>query len=420
MTPDEPSLATPDARLSFASDVKPLFRESDRTAMRRAFDLWSYGDVVAHGQAIAARLKDGSMPCDGRWPADRVAVFERWLNDGLASVTPGPVLVFGATGTRAARSPASCSPGRSPCGRWSATRGLERARALLDLGAELVVGDLQDEWSLARALSTVRVAYAITTPFEERPRGRGAPGDTIIRAASQAGLPWLILASVASAGRAPVPHFQSKAQIEARLRDSPVPWTVVAPSYFYENVLGSRDSLRQGVLPMPLPVQTPLHQVALRDLGAVVAAILDRRDEHLSARIEIAGDAPTPAKMAAALGVARRADGRSETLSARNPDLAAMYAFLADTGYGIDVPAVRARYPEVNLSTLRNGRVSWRSPHNPTRADERPLMMKDGPGPDEWDAAVSGGAIRINACGALPPAGRGASGVGSRYGAVGR
>jgi hypothetical protein len=82
VTPDEPIAAG--RRPSFASDIRPLFRESDRTAMARAFDLWSYDDVVGHGQAIAGRLKDGSMPCDGRWPADRVALFERWLSDGSA------------------------------------------------------------------------------------------------------------------------------------------------------------------------------------------------------------------------------------------------------------------------------------------------------------------------------------------------
>lgn len=83
MTPEAPS--TLDSRPSFAADIKPLFRESDRTAMRRAFDLWSYDDVVAHSQAIAARLKDGSMPCDGPWTNDRVALFERWLNEGSAA-----------------------------------------------------------------------------------------------------------------------------------------------------------------------------------------------------------------------------------------------------------------------------------------------------------------------------------------------
>lgn len=68
--------------LSFQTDIKPLFRESDRDAMRRAFDLWSYADVSAHGTQIAAKLQDGSMPCDGPWPADHVALFTSWLSDG--------------------------------------------------------------------------------------------------------------------------------------------------------------------------------------------------------------------------------------------------------------------------------------------------------------------------------------------------
>lgn len=228
--------------------------------------------------------------------------------------------------------------------------GSDRAKALVDLGAELAVGDLTDEWSLAQALSAVSVAYAITTPFENGPDAEVRQGDTIIRAAAQAGLPWLILASVAAAGRAAVPHFQSKARIEARLRDTSVPWTVVAPSYFYENVLGT-SSLRDGVLELPLPVSTPLHQVALRDLGALVAAVLNRRDEHLSQRVEVAGDAPTPTEMAAALGV-RAVQTSTQKLARRNPDLAAMYRFLAETGYEIDVPALRGRYPEVPWSSF--------------------------------------------------------------------
>ncbi|HEX3831833.1 MAG TPA: hypothetical protein VHW04_07670 [Solirubrobacteraceae bacterium] len=83
MTTEKPTPPDP-AALSFASDIKPLFRESDRTAMKRAFDLWSYDDVVTHDQAIAGRLKDGSMPCDGPWPTDQVLLFERWIKDGSA------------------------------------------------------------------------------------------------------------------------------------------------------------------------------------------------------------------------------------------------------------------------------------------------------------------------------------------------
>ena len=81
---DEPGAGSSNSPIRFASEIKPLFRESDRTSMRRAFDLWSYDDVVAHARAIAGRLKDGSMPCDGAWPGERVALFERWLDEGAA------------------------------------------------------------------------------------------------------------------------------------------------------------------------------------------------------------------------------------------------------------------------------------------------------------------------------------------------
>ena len=72
----------PAQEISFDADIKPLFREKDRDAMRRAFDLWSYTDVQAHAGAIAERLKDGSMPCDGAWPQERVELFERWVDEG--------------------------------------------------------------------------------------------------------------------------------------------------------------------------------------------------------------------------------------------------------------------------------------------------------------------------------------------------
>jgi hypothetical protein len=75
-------MTVPDHPLSFTADIKPLFRESDRAAMRGAFDLWSSEDVRAHGAAIVGKLRDGSMPCDGAWPGDWVDLLERWLADG--------------------------------------------------------------------------------------------------------------------------------------------------------------------------------------------------------------------------------------------------------------------------------------------------------------------------------------------------
>lgn len=73
-------MATPDA--SFETDIKPLFREKDRDSMRNAFDLWSYVDVQTHAAAIAERVKNGSMPCDGAWPRESVELFEHWVEQG--------------------------------------------------------------------------------------------------------------------------------------------------------------------------------------------------------------------------------------------------------------------------------------------------------------------------------------------------
>jgi hypothetical protein len=71
-----------EAATSYATDVKPLFRDKDRSSMERHFDLWSYDDVRDNASAILTALEAGSMPCDGAWPADHVDVFRRWVAEG--------------------------------------------------------------------------------------------------------------------------------------------------------------------------------------------------------------------------------------------------------------------------------------------------------------------------------------------------
>ena len=72
------------SKLGFEADIKPLFRDKDRQAMLRAFDLWAYSDVVGHADAIAHQLGEGTMPCDGPWPQEQVDRFRRWLEEGAA------------------------------------------------------------------------------------------------------------------------------------------------------------------------------------------------------------------------------------------------------------------------------------------------------------------------------------------------
>jgi hypothetical protein len=75
-------LSTTDKPISFAQHIQPLFREGDRESMKWAFDLWSHDDVAGNSDAILGRLRDGTMPCDGAWPDEQVAVFQSWVEAG--------------------------------------------------------------------------------------------------------------------------------------------------------------------------------------------------------------------------------------------------------------------------------------------------------------------------------------------------
>jgi hypothetical protein len=72
--------------LSFAQDIRPLFRDSpDIDTMKElGMDLSSYADVKTHAEAIHARLEDGSMPCDEAWPKAQIARFKQWMDEGMA------------------------------------------------------------------------------------------------------------------------------------------------------------------------------------------------------------------------------------------------------------------------------------------------------------------------------------------------
>lgn len=68
--------------IGFEKDIKPLFRERDRQAMKWAFDLGSYDDVAANSDAILERLSNGTMPCDSAWPEQQIELFRRWTEAG--------------------------------------------------------------------------------------------------------------------------------------------------------------------------------------------------------------------------------------------------------------------------------------------------------------------------------------------------
>ncbi len=72
--------------LSFANDIRPLFRETldVDTMLLMGLDLSSYEDVKVKARRILARLEDGSMPSDKPWPPERIGIFKTWIQEGMA------------------------------------------------------------------------------------------------------------------------------------------------------------------------------------------------------------------------------------------------------------------------------------------------------------------------------------------------
>lgn len=230
------------------------------------------------------------------------------------------------------------------------------AQRLAAAGVEVVSADLADEVSVARAFAGVDGAYTLTTPFEEGPAAEVAQGRTILASAVQARVPHLVFSSVADADQhTGIPHFDSKAAVEAALAQSGLSYTIVGPSYFYDNMLGGLDAIKAGVFELPLPAEVPLQQLSRRDLGRFVAAVLTDPDPVRGARIDLASDEPTGRQMAAALSETL---GRPVELVTHDPaliasdDMRAMFTFLAAGGYTVDIGALHAQYPQIGWQSF--------------------------------------------------------------------
>lgn len=258
--------------------------------------------------------------------------------------------------------------------RGATVRGITRrtdspaAQRLASAGVEVVAADLSDEAAVARAFTGVTGAYALTTPFEDGPHAEVAQGRTILDAALAAQLPHLVFSSVADADqRTGIPHFDSKAEVEAALAASGLSYTIVGPTYFYDNMLGGLDDIKAGVFDLPLPADVALQQLSRRDLGRFVAAVLIDPDPVRGARIDIASDQPTGQQMAAVLSEAL---GRPVQLATHDPaliasdDMRAMFTFLAHGGYTVDIAALHAAYPD----------IGWQSFTEWVQTDLRPLL----------------------------------------------
>lgn len=236
------------------------------------------------------------------------------------------------------------------------------AVALKDSGVEVVPADLEDGDSLARAFEGVDSAFAMATPFEAGPEAEVRQGENIVAAAKAARIQHLVYSSVASADRSTaIPHFDSKAEIERQIESAGVPYTIVAPVYFMENLFApwTLPELQSGRLSMALPADRVLQQIAVPDIASFAVLALANPDRFLGERVDIAGDEVTGDEAAEILS---QAAGRkieyveipADQRAAMGDDVKRMLDWFDETGYDVDLATQRSEYPEVTWTSYRD------------------------------------------------------------------
>jgi uncharacterized protein YbjT (DUF2867 family) len=182
------------------------------------------------------------------------------------------------------------------------------SRTLAEAGAEIAVGDLRDGASIDAAMTGAYGAYSVQTPRDGIDT-EIAEAHNLAEAAKAAGVEHIVYSSVIGADRpSEQPWVKSKHEIESWLADLGVPFTVLRPVTFMENLLGQKDEILGGKLKLPEPADYVHQRIAADDIGRFIALAFREPDRWIGTSMDIAGDEQTGSQAAEylsrALGVA--------------------------------------------------------------------------------------------------------------------
>lgn len=231
-------------------------------------------------------------------------------------------------------------------------------RALANRGVEIVQGDLDDRKSLESAVAGAYGVFSVQAFSEADFDLEVRQGKSIAQVAKAAGVEHFIYSSVGSADKQTgVPHFDSKAKVEAYIKEIGIPATILRPVFLMENwEMFGHDSILNGTLIQPLNAETKLQQVSVNDVGAFAAMAFAKRSEWIDRAVDIAGDDATMTETAAIfsfiigrpVNYVRLPWEQFQQFSGE--ELTIMYRWLENVGYSADISARRKEYP--NLMTL--------------------------------------------------------------------
>lgn len=229
------------------------------------------------------------------------------------------VLVIGATGNQGG------ATARALLDRGVAVRALvrdtrsDKAQALQERGAELVIGDLDDAASLVAAAEGADGVFSIPYPDVTDLAGDAevVRGRNVVEAARKAGVAQVVHSSVSGAGefhrtqpgwaegRWDKHYWESKAAIDEAVRTGGFErWTVLKPATFMENLTGWSylfGDWSSGTIVTGFAADTRIPWIAVDDIGEAAAIAFTEPGRLDGMDVELAGDMLTMTETAAIL-----------------------------------------------------------------------------------------------------------------------
>lgn len=167
----------------------------------------------------------------------------------------------------------------------------ESVSDLKSLGAEqVIVGDMRDEIAICSAMQNVRAIYHICPNMNPN---ETVIGKLVMDAARNAGVEHFVYHSVLHPQIEAMNHHWQKLRVEEMLFESGIPFTILQPAPYMQNLLANWKSvIGDGILRVPYSIESKFSFVDLADV-AEAARIVLTDSTHQNAIYELAGTIPT-------------------------------------------------------------------------------------------------------------------------------
>lgn len=269
------------------------------------------------------------------------------------------VLVTGATGSQGGAVAARLLADGRHVRALTRDATSDKAKALAEAGAEVVVGDLDDRDSLDAAVAGAWGVFSVHAgAYEGGPYGHDLDHEArtaakLGAAAKDAGVAHVVHSSSIGVGtplESQMGALTTKAAAEAAWRATGLSLTMLRPGAFMENTFDSPRELQGGRLVSALAGESFEPLIAVADIGAFAAIAFDDPERHRGQSYDLAGDNLTQLGKAALIG---RLVGREvpyeripiEQVREFSPSTATALEAIDKTPLEVDIEGLRAIHP---------------------------------------------------------------------------